>query len=89
MRSPFHRHPAIIVTTIVITGLLVWGFWPQPVPVELVSVKRAPMSVTIEEEGRTRVHRRYVIAAAVDGVACNIDIHVGDSIKQEIGRAHV
>lgn len=82
MRYPLHRHPAIIVTTIVIITLLVWGFWPRPVLVEAVAAKYAPMSVTIEEEGRTRVIDRYAIAAPVDGVACNIHLNVGDSIEQ-------
>lgn len=82
MRYPLHQHPAIIVITVLIIALLFWGFWPRPVLVEAVTVKRAPMSVTIEEEGRTRVVDRYVIAAPVDGVACNIDLNVGDNIEQ-------
>ncbi|NNG13915.1 MAG: efflux RND transporter periplasmic adaptor subunit, partial [Gammaproteobacteria bacterium] len=82
MRNPLRQHPAIIVITVLIIALLIWGFWPRPVLVEAVTAKRAPMSVTIEEEGRTRVVDRYLIAAPVDGVACNIHLNVGDSIEQ-------
>ncbi|WP_126455929.1 efflux RND transporter periplasmic adaptor subunit [Sulfuriflexus mobilis] len=83
MRNPLRQHPAIVLITVLIIALLVWGFWPRPVLVETVKAKRAPMSVTIEEEGRTRVVDRYIIAAPVDGVTCNIDLNVGDSIKQD------
>lgn len=76
------KHPVIALIALVVIGLLVWGYWPQPVWVEAVAVKRAPMTVSIEEEGRTRVIDRYVIAAPVDGVTCRVQLNVGDQIKQ-------
>ncbi len=76
------KHPVIGLIAAVVIGLLVWGYWPQPVWVEVVTVKRAPMTVSIEEEGRTRVIDRYVIAAPVDGVTCRVQLSVGDQIKQ-------
>jgi HlyD family secretion protein len=76
------QHPAIAVITLVIIGLLAWGFWPQPVMVEAVPALRAPMAVSIEEEGRTRVIDRYVISAPVDGIACRVQLEVGDPVKQ-------
>ncbi len=76
------RHPVITLTTLLIIGLLVWGFWPQPVLVEVVAGRRAPMTVSLEEEGRTRVIDRFVIAAPVDGVACRQQLKVGDPVEQ-------
>jgi HlyD family secretion protein len=76
------RHPVLILAALIIAGLLLWGFWPQPVPVEAVAVKRGPLTVTIEEEGRTRVIDRYVISAPVDGVACRVQLDVGDRVQQ-------
>jgi HlyD family secretion protein len=67
---------------VLIIALLAWGFWPQPVLIEAIAVKRAPLTVTIEEEGRTRVIDRYIISAAVDGVTCRLDLEVGDPVKQ-------
>ena len=78
MQLPLRTHPAITVIAVLIIGLLVWGFWPQPVLVEAVAVKRAALTVTIEEEGRTRVIDRYVISAPVDGVACRVELNVGE-----------
>ena len=76
------QHPAIAVTTAVIIALLVWGFWPRPVMVEAVEAVRAPLAVTIEEEGRTRVIDRYVVSAPVDGIACRVTLEVGDPVLQ-------
>jgi HlyD family secretion protein len=76
------QHPAIAVTTVIITTLLAWGFWPQPVMVEAVAAMRAPLAVSIEEEGRTRVIDRYIVSAPVDGVACRVQLEVGDPVEQ-------
>jgi HlyD family secretion protein len=80
--NTLRKHPVIILIALIVIGLLVWGYWPQPVWVETVTVKRAPMSVTVEEEGRTRVIDRYVIAAPVDGVTCRVNMNVGDQVMQ-------
>ena len=82
MFPALRKHPSIIAIVLLVIGLLIWGFWPQPVKVEIAQVKRAPLMVTIEEEGRTRVIDRYVISAPVDGIACRVDLKVGDSIEK-------
>ena len=82
MLTSLRKHPVIFVAAILVAGLLAWGFWPQPVLVEAVFVKRAPMAVTIEEEGRTRVADRYVVSAPVDGVTCRVQLEVGDSVEK-------
>jgi len=82
MIMPLRKHPVITSIAVLIVGMLIWGFWPQPVFVEVTEVKRAPLTITIEEEGRTRVVDRYVISAPVDGVACRQQLNVGDEVKQ-------
>ena len=80
--NPLRKHPVISSITVLIIVLLIWGFWPQPVFVEAIEAKRAALTITIEEEGRTRVVDRYVISAPVDGVACRQNLEVGDEVKQ-------
>jgi HlyD family secretion protein len=82
MNMPWKKHPVITSISVLIVVLLIWGFWPQPVFVEAIEAKRAPLTITIEEEGRTRVVDRYVISAPVDGVTCRQDLDVGDEVKQ-------
>lgn len=82
MRILLRKHPLISLITVLIIILLVWGLWPQPVFVEAIAVKRGPLTVTIEEEGRTRVIDRYVISAPVDGVTCRVQLNVGDQVER-------
>jgi HlyD family secretion protein len=81
MRLPLTKHPGILAISLLVIGLLVWGFWPRPVLVELAEAQRASMTVTIEEEGRTRVIDRFIISAPVDGVACRVQLEVGDTVQ--------
>jgi HlyD family secretion protein len=66
--------------------LVVWGlfqgFRPQPIEVDLGRARRAPMRITIEQEGRTRVVDRFVINAPVNGYARRIKLDVGDTVKR-------
>jgi HlyD family secretion protein len=82
MFALLRKHLVITIVSVLIVGLLIWGFWPQAVLVEAVAVKRAPLTVAIEEEGRTRIIDRYVISAPVDGVACRVQLNVGDPVTQ-------
>ena len=82
MQIPLRKHPAITITAMLIIVLLVWGFWPQPALVETIAVKRAPLIISVEEEGHTRVIDRYIISAQVDGVACRLQLNVGDPVKK-------
>lgn len=66
-----------------ITALaLAYGFREQPRPVDIASVTRDTLQVTIEEEGRTRVKDRYLISAPVAGTTCRIDLDVGDRVEK-------
>lgn len=82
MPALLKKHPLITFIAVIILVLLIWGFWPQPIFVEGIAAKYAPMTVSIEEEGRTRVIDRYIISASVDGVACRQQLKVGDSVKR-------
>lgn len=76
------RHWGLILAAVALVAALVWGFMPRPVPVDVAAVSRAPLRVTIEEEGRTRVIDRYVVSAPVAGYARRIDLRVGDTVSK-------
>lgn len=63
-----------------VAGGLALGFWPRAVAVETVAVAQGPLTVTVEEEGKTRVRDRYVIAAPVAGHARRTELRVGDAV---------
>lgn len=70
---------AIIGATIFAIG---YGFMPRPVPADIVKVSRGPMSVTIEEEGKTRVKDRFIVSAPVAGFMRRIELEAGDPVKK-------
>ena len=76
------RHWGLILTALAIIAALLWAFLPQPVPVDVAAVARAPLRVTVDEEGRTRVIDRYVVSAPVTGYARRIELRVGDTVRQ-------
>lgn len=82
MRIPLPEHPVVIAAAALVIGLLGWGFWPQPVAIEAIVAERAPLTITVEEEGRSRVIDRYIISAPVDGEACRVQLDVGDPVQQ-------
>ena len=61
-RTVFWGSAALIVIV-----LLVLAFRPRPVPVDMGEVMSGPMSVTVSDEGRTRIRDVYAVAAPVGG----------------------
>lgn len=66
---------------LVLIGLIAWGLWPKPVLVETGVVARAPLTVRVSEEGKTRVRNRYVVAAPVAGKMRRVPLKPGDSVE--------
>ncbi len=80
---PWGRHLGLVLLAAVLVAAIGYGFWPRPVAVDVVSVTRAPLQVTVEEEGKTRVVDRFVISAPVPGYMRRIELKVGDSVTRE------
>jgi HlyD family secretion protein len=72
----------LILIALVVIGFLWWSFRPEPIPVSVAEVRRGPLQVTVQQEGRTRVHERYVVAAPVTGYAERLPFEVGDAVRQ-------
>jgi len=50
-----------------LAALITAGLWPRAVSVEVATVSRGPLVVTVDEEGMTRVQQRYIVAAPIGG----------------------
>ena len=51
---------------LVLAGFVL-AFLPQPVTVDTATIGRGPLSVTVDDDGITRVRERYTISAPVYG----------------------
>lgn len=71
----------ILVAAVVIVGALLWtALRPVPVTVELATVTRGPMQVTVDVDGTTRIREVYEVAAPITGTAKRAPVRVGDSV---------
>lgn len=61
-------------------GLVLWAFWPEPVQVDIMAARIAPMRVTVAAEGVTRVRDPYSVMAPLAGTLTRSPVQVGDPV---------
>lgn len=76
-----YRRLFLIAVAVLIAGAIVYAYMPRPVEVSVTTVSRGYMSVSVEEEGHTRVRERYVVTAPVSAYAPRLLLHVGDGVQ--------
>lgn len=72
----------ILLLGLAVAAGLAYGFLPRPALVDVATAERAPLAVTVEEEGKTRVTERYLVSAPMSGYARRIDLKVGDAVAR-------
>ncbi|PKN68396.1 MAG: efflux transporter periplasmic adaptor subunit [Deltaproteobacteria bacterium HGW-Deltaproteobacteria-12] len=82
MDIALRRKLFVILLIAAVVGATVYGFFPKAVDVDLASVTRGPLQVTIEEEGRTRLKERFVITAPIAGYMERLRAKVGDPVEK-------
>lgn len=71
------------LAAVALTALGAGGFWlarPKPTAVESALAAEGRLEATLDEEARTRVRDRYVIAATVSGNLRRLALRPGDSV---------
>lgn len=63
-----------------IAAFIITGLMPKPVEVEIGSVTRAPLTVSVLEEGKTRIRDRYVVSPPVAGYLRRVPVRAGDPV---------
>jgi HlyD family secretion protein len=66
----------------IVVALFIAAIVPKRLPVDMVSAGRGDLLVTVDEDGRTRVTDRYVIAAPLDGQLGRISLRAGDVVSE-------
>ena len=75
------RRMAIVAGILATAALVVWAVMPGAVPVETAPVTRGKFVASVDEDGKTRVRERYVVAAPLAGRLGRVRFKVGDQIK--------
>ena len=77
------RTAGLVVAGLIIAGL-VWFAWRQPIAVDLATVAREPMEVTVDDdESKTHVRDVYTVSAPVAGKVLRNPREVGDEVTAD------
>jgi HlyD family secretion protein len=77
------RHVLLAAGSVAAAAVAAWVFVPGPVPVETTLVTKGRFVATVDEDGKTRVHERYVVAAPLAGRLGRVRFKVGDQIRAD------
>src|SRR5215510_2766933 len=62
---------------------LAWFAWPRPIGVDLATITKGLMEVTVDDEARTRVRHIYTVSAPIAGKVLRTSREVGDPVTAD------
>ena len=74
------RRIAVAGGALVLAGGLGWALWPEPAAVDVATVTRGDLRVTVAAEGITRVREPYSVTAPIAGIVERSPVAVGDAV---------
>lgn len=74
---------------VVLLFLTVRAFMPKPVPVDAAAASRGTLTVTIDEDGKTRIKDRYILIAPLTGNMMRLQLDPGDQVKAQSAVVHI
>ena len=81
MRKKISRKFFTFGAVALIAAALAYAFRPLPLEVDMEEAARRPMTLTVDEEGRTRVRDAYTVSAPVDGRLLRVEVRPGDVVS--------
>jgi HlyD family secretion protein len=86
MRTIWMKRAAWTVVLGFVLAGLAWFAWPQPIPVDLATVSRGPMEVTVDDDGKTEVRHIYTVSAPIAGKVLRISHpHSEEGVSRHVG----
>lgn len=75
------RRIALIGIGLVLLGGLALLLRPAPIQVETAAISRGPLQEIVEQEGKTRMHDHFTVAASIAGRIRRVELHAGDRVR--------
>ena len=82
MRITIRRLVTVLIVIAAAAGI-VWSVMPRPIPVETATVTKGRFVATVDEDGKTRVRERYVVATPLAGRLTRIRLKAGDQVAAD------
>lgn len=76
------RGVLLIVVAAIVAGF-VYALMPKPVAVDLATVDKGPLEVTVDEEGVAKIRDIYDVSAPIGGYLDRFPLEVGDEVKRD------
>lgn len=76
----FWRNRRLLAAIAVVLAVAAMAFWPETTAVDAARVERGRLTVTVDEEGETRVRDRFVVSAPVAGRLERVELEPGDPV---------
>lgn len=70
----------LVLLGLALAGAIGYSFLPKPQEVDLVTVARGTIRVTVDEDGKTRIREKYVVSAPLSGRLLRIGLDAGDAV---------
>lgn len=72
-----------LLVAVVIGTIVAYALMPSRLLVEVGRVESGPLQVTIDQEGETRAHDRFIMSAPVPGRLLRVELEDGDAVKRD------
>jgi HlyD family secretion protein len=76
------KHVRTLAGVTIVGALAAAALWPEAVEVDMATVTRNSLQVTVDEDGVTRVRDRFLVTAPVAGRLQRIELEPGDRVSQ-------
>jgi HlyD family secretion protein len=85
MTANWKKRGLSAVAIAVVGTAAAYFLWPKPIAVDLATVVKGAMEVTVDDEGKTRVRHVYAVSAPIGGKVLRISPprHVGDAVTAD------
>ncbi len=82
--TPLIKRGLIVCALAALLGTIAWAMWPKPIAVELAELRKGPLLVTVDEEGKTRIKDVYSVSAPITGKLIRLALLAGDRVKKDV-----
>jgi HlyD family secretion protein len=79
-RARWLKRGTAVLVGLAVVGGIAYAWVPSPVAVDVGVARRETLQIYVEEDGRTRVRERYVVAAPLSGNLLRVELEPGDRV---------
>lgn len=76
------KRAALAAVAGLIAAGFVWAMRTKPVPVDTEAVTRAPLAVTVDEEGKTSIKNVFAVSAPIAGKVLRTPVKAGEVVEK-------